>query len=141
MKQTIRTTALLAAAATALVLMGCDLLINSPPYEISVERPRQDDTLFVGAPFRVQARLEGDRTIQSAEVVIYRNLGTPEKDTVFRTSLPVPPNRKTLHIDTMLTIEHLPGPSGNDFTLLAHLQMKDRGAGSGPGVTILESKE
>jgi len=134
-------TAMLAAAATALVLMGCDLLIDSPPYEISVERPRQDDTLFVGTPFRVEARLKGDRTIQSAEVGIYRNLGTPEKDTVFRTSLPVPPNRKTLHVDTMLTIEHLSGPSGNDFTLLARLQMKDRGAGSGPGVTILESKE
>ena len=134
-------TAMLAAAATALVLMGCDLLIDSPPYEISVERPGQDDTLFVGTLFRVKARLEGDRTIRSAEVVIYRNLGTPEKDTVFRTSLPVPPNRKTLHVDTMLTIEHLSGPSGNDFTLLARLQMKDRGAGSGPGVTILESKE
>ena len=134
-------TAMLAAAATALVLMGCDLLIDSPPYEISVERPRQDDTLFVGTPFRVEARLKGDRMIQSAEVVIYRNLGTPEKDTVFITSLPMPPNRKTLQVDTMLTIERLPGPPGNDFTLLARLQMKDRGGGRGPDVTILESKE
>ena len=134
-------TAMLAAAATALVLMGCDLLIDSPPYEISVERPRQDDTLFVGTLFRVKARLEGDRTIRSAEVGIYRNLGTPEKDTVFRTSLPVPPNRKTLHVDTMLTIERLPGPAGSDFALLAHLQMKDRGGGRGKKVTILEGRE
>lgn len=133
--------AVLAVAATALLLVGCDWFIDSPPYEISVERPRQDDTLFVGTPFRVEARLEGDRTIRSAEVGIYRNLGTPEKDTVLITSLPVPPNRKTLHIDTMLTIEHLPGPSGNDFTLLAHLQMKDRGGGRGPGVTVVESEE
>jgi len=119
---------MLAVATTALLLVGCDLFIAPPPYEISVERPRDHDTLFVGTPVRVEARLEGDRTIRSAEVGIYRNLGTLEKDTVFITSLPVPPNRKTLHIDTMLTIEHLPGPSGNDFTLLAHLQMKDRGA-------------
>ena len=132
---------MLVIATTALLLVGCDLFIDPPPYAISVERPHQDDTLFVGTPFRVEARLEGDRTIRSAEIGIYRNLGTLEKDTVFITSLPVPPNRKTLHIDTMLTIEHLTGPSGNDFTLLAHLQMKDRGGGRGSRVTILESRE
>ena len=141
MKRIIRITALFVAAITFFLPAGCDLFIDPPPYEISVEHPRQDDTLFVGTPFRVKAQLEGDRTIQSAEVGIYRNLGTPEKDTVFRTSLPVPPNRKTLHVDTMLTIERLPGPAGSDFALLAHLQMKDRGGGRGKKVTILEGRE
>ena len=141
MKRIIRITALFVAAITFFLPAGCDLFIDPPPYEISVEPPLQDDTLFVGTPFRVKAQLEGDRMIQSAEVVIYRNLGTPEKDTVFITSLPMPPNRKTLQVDTMLTIERLPGPPGNDFTLLARLQMKDRGGGRGPDVTILESKE
>ncbi|MFB6280055.1 MAG: hypothetical protein ABEK75_11170 [Salinibacter sp.] len=139
MKRRIRLTAVLAVATTALLLVGCDLFIDPPPYEISVERPRQNDTLVVGTPFRVKARLEGDRTIQSAEVIIYRNLGRPEQDTVFIAPLPVPPNRKTLHVDTTLTMERLSGPPGSNFDVLVSLQMKDRGGGSGPDVTILES--
>ena len=141
MKRIIRITALFLAATTFFLPAGCDLFIDPPPYEISVEHPRQDDTLFVGTPFRVKAQLEGDRTIQSAEVVIYRNLGKPEQDTVLIAPLPVPPNRNTLHIDTMLTMERLSGPTGNNFDVLVNLQMRDRGGGSGPDVTILESVE
>ncbi|PSR02850.1 MAG: hypothetical protein BRD54_04530, partial [Bacteroidetes bacterium SW_8_64_56] len=79
------------AAITFFLPAGCDLFIDPPPYEISVEHPLQDDTLFVGTPFRVKAQLEGDRTIQSAEVVIYRNLGKSEQDAVLIAPLLVPP--------------------------------------------------
>lgn len=141
MKRIIRITALFVAAITFFLPAGCDLFIDPPPYEISVEHPRQDDILFVGTPFRVKAQLEGDRTIQSAEVVIYRDLGKSEQDTVLIAPLLVPPNRNTLHIDTMLTMERLSGPTGNNFDVLVNLQMRDRGGGSGPDVTILESVE
>lgn len=135
---------LVLAIIAVVALAGCDWIIDGNPYEIAVQQPRRGDTLIVGEPFRVQARVESDNPVTSSWVAIYHNFVGPnqdpgsDKDTVFTAPLDVAPGTRRFRVDTMLAIPALEEAPGSDFTLLVQIQWEGGGAGRGKKVAILD---
>ena len=124
-----------AFVAMATLLAGCNLF-DQMPHEIEIERPQDGDVLVVSEPFQFEAHFDNEQAIQSAHVAIYRDFKTPNKDTVFTAPLAVPAGTQSFRIDTTLTIEALPGPPGDNFTLFAYARAQSGEVGSGKDVTI-----